>query len=88
LVVARPGLGTVNHTVLTVEAIRARGLHVIGVVLNGVLPDMDEQALHENKEMIERFGDVPVLGQVPWLDEQQREAGHPVFDAIWGRILR
>ena len=73
---------------LTVEAIRARGLQVIGVVLNGVRPEMDEQAVQENIEMIERFGDVPVLGQVPWLDEQQREAGHPVFDAILGRILR
>jgi dethiobiotin synthetase len=83
LVVARPG-----HTVLTVEAIRGRGLQVIGVILNGVQPDMDEQAIQENREMIERFGNVTVLGQVPWLDEEQREAGHPVFDAIWGRILR
>lgn len=88
LVVARPGLGTVNHTVLTVEAIRARGLQVIGVILNGVRPDMDEQAIQENIEMIERFGQVAVLGQVPWLDAHSREAGHPVFDAILGRILR
>lgn len=88
LVVARPGLGTVNHTVLTVEAIRARGLHVLGVILNGVQPEMDEQAIQENIEMIERFGQVPVVGQVPWLDAHSREAGHPVFDAILGRILR
>src|SRR5918912_1688031 len=34
LVVARAGLGTVNHTALTVEALRARGLALAGVVLN------------------------------------------------------
>src|SRR5207248_3887715 len=35
LVVARPGLGTLNHTLLTVEASRARGLEPLGVVLCG-----------------------------------------------------
>lgn len=34
LIVARPGLGTINHTLLTVEAARARGLHVLGVVFS------------------------------------------------------
>lgn len=38
LVVARPGLGTVNHTALTVAAIRQRGLSVTGVVINGSKP--------------------------------------------------
>jgi dethiobiotin synthetase len=33
VVVARPGLGTINHTLLTVQAVRAAGLHVAGVVI-------------------------------------------------------
>ncbi len=38
LVVARAGLGTINHTLLTVEAARSRGLTVAGVILNEAEP--------------------------------------------------
>lgn len=87
LIIARPGLGTVNHTLLTIEAARTRGLHILGVVLNGVTAEHEEQAISENVEMIERFGQVAVVGVVPWLTEQEIEAGHPVFEHILGRIL-
>lgn len=63
LVVARPGLGTVNHTLLTVVAARRLGIDVLGVVLNG-----DDPLAADNAAMIERFGDVPVLGRTPLLD--------------------
>jgi dethiobiotin synthetase len=87
LIVARPGLGTVNHTLLTIEVARARGLRVLGVVINGVTAEHEEQAISENVEMIERFGQVAVVGVVPWLTESEIEAGHPVFEHILGRIL-
>ena len=35
IIVARPGLGTLNHTFLTIEAARSRGLDIFGVILNG-----------------------------------------------------
>lgn len=62
VVVARPGLGTVNHTLLTVVAARRFGLEVLGVILNG-----DDEQADENARMIESFGDVAVLGRTPWL---------------------
>jgi dethiobiotin synthetase len=45
VVVARPGLGTINHVWLTVEALRARNIPVAAVVLNGVAspPDLAEE---------------------------------------------
>jgi dethiobiotin synthetase len=64
LVVARAGLGTVNHTLLTVEAARQRGLEVAGVVLNAGADPPDASAA-TNPELIETFGDVPVLGALP-----------------------
>ncbi len=67
LVVARPGLGTVNHTVLTITAARALGLEPAGVVLNGYRPDTDASA-DTNGELIESLAGVPVLGLTPWLD--------------------
>lgn len=64
LVVARAGLGTVNHTCLTVAHARRLGLEVHGVVLNG----RADESTEANAELIESFGHVGVLAQVPWLD--------------------
>jgi dethiobiotin synthase len=58
VVVARSGLGTINHTLLTVEALRNRDLKVSGVVMNG-------EPNEENKKAIELFGQVEVLAQMP-----------------------
>jgi dethiobiotin synthetase len=66
LVVARAGLGTVNHTLLTVESARACGLTVAGVVLNGSAPSGDASPA-TNRDLIESFGEVAVLGTLPWL---------------------
>jgi dethiobiotin synthetase len=51
LVVARAGLGTINHTLLTVEAIRADGLEVAGVVLS-LRPDEDAEFARSNAEQL------------------------------------
>ena len=61
LVVARSTLGTINHTLLTLEALRARSLAVAGVVMVGD-PDRD------NREAITRYGRVDVLGELPRLE--------------------
>jgi dethiobiotin synthase len=58
LIVARAGLGTINHTLLTLEALRARDLEIFGVIMNGA---RDE----ENRTAIEHFGNVRVLAQMP-----------------------
>ena len=58
LIAARSGLGTINHTLLTIEALERRRLAVAGVVMVG---DPNE----DNRDAIERYGGVPVLGQMP-----------------------
>jgi dethiobiotin synthetase len=57
IVVARSGLGTINHTVLTVAALRRRGADIFGVVMNGELNEGNRQA-------IEHYADVKVLAQI------------------------
>ena len=64
LVVARAGLGTVNHTTLTVRAARALGLDPVGVVLNGP----GDASSSTNARLIERVAGVPVLGEVPQVE--------------------
>ncbi|MFT3913503.1 MAG: dethiobiotin synthase [Anaeromyxobacteraceae bacterium] len=51
LVVARAGLGTVNHTALTVEAILRRGLRLAGIVLNRTTPTDDPSVPHNASEI-------------------------------------
>jgi dethiobiotin synthetase len=61
VIVARTGLGTINHTLLTIEAARAVGLDVAGVVMTP-WPDEPDEMVRSNKETIERFGSVDVVG--------------------------
>ena len=58
VVAARSTLGTINHTLLTLEALRRRELQVAGVVMVG-----DRHA--DNRDAIERYGSVTVLGEMP-----------------------
>jgi dethiobiotin synthetase len=74
LVVARAGLGTVNHTALTVEALRRRGLAVAGIVLNRTAPD-DDPSVSTNAGEIARLTGVPPAALLPFVvDIARREA--------------
>jgi len=61
ILVTRSTLGTINHTLLSLEAIRRRGLTLAGVVVNG--PETPH-----NRAAIERYGQVEVIAEIPWLD--------------------
>jgi len=61
VIVARSTLGTINHTLLTIEALRHRSLRIAGVVLVGP-PNKD------NHQAIEQYGEVAVLGHMPIFD--------------------
>lgn len=65
LVVARAGLGTINHTLLTVESIQETGLPVLGVVLNAGMPDSSikayPQAFQTNAETLRELLSVPIF---------------------------
>ncbi len=61
IVVARSKLGTINHTLLTLEHVRRKNIRVLGVILSG-----EKNA--RNKEAIERYGYVEVLAEIPYID--------------------
>jgi dethiobiotin synthase len=67
VIAARTDLGTINHTLLTIEALRERRLRVAGVVMVGS-PDA------ENRAAIERYGEVRILGELPRIDPLTSEA--------------
>jgi len=65
VVVARPNLGTINHTLLTVNALRDAGVKVAGVVINRYPAQSADVAAETNPRAIEKWGKVPVLCIVP-----------------------
>ena len=73
VVASRTALGTINHTLLTVSAIRDAKLSLRGVVMIG-------RENEENRRAIERYGDVPVIGWIPWLDKIDRDILRSVFE--------
>ena len=64
LIVSRSGLGTINHTLLTIEALGRRTVPIAGVVMVGPLDDV----ARENRLAIEHYGRVAVLGEMPMLN--------------------
>ncbi len=84
LVVARSGLGTLNHTLLTLEALRKREIPVLGVVFSDADTEEDERLVHDNMQTIEEIGLVRVLGRLQRLqeNEQAKTAFVPVAQAI------
>ena len=61
VVTARSGLGTINHTLLTISELRGRSVPVAGVVMVGA-------ANEENRNAIEKYGRTRVVAEVPVLD--------------------
>ena len=67
VLVARSGLGTLNHTLLSLEALKNRHLQVLGLILNG-------PRHADNPKTLEQFGGVPVLAELPPLEPLSAEA--------------
>ncbi|MCY4360455.1 MAG: AAA family ATPase, partial [Cyanobacteria bacterium MAG APA_bin_95] len=72
VLVARAGLGTINHTLLSLEALRRRRIPVLGLVLNG-----DDFA--DNATVLPHMGRTRLLGHVPRL----RGTDPGVLDQVW-----
>jgi dethiobiotin synthetase len=81
VVVVANRLGCINHTLLTLESIRARGLHCPGIVLNS-LPTTEDIATRTNREILEQH--IPILLEVhPGQTEiQPPELAHFLYQAI------
>jgi dethiobiotin synthase len=73
IVAARTALGTINHTLLTLAALREARVAICGVVLVG---DRDV----ENRRAIEHYGNVRVIGRIPILEHIDRGALLDVYE--------
>jgi len=85
VIVTRPNLGTINHTLLTIDAVRDAGLKLAGVVISGY--DAANATLAEETlpGILEEWGQVPVLSIVPFdeeIDIENRRIGKLALDSL------
>ncbi|MBM7406453.1 MULTISPECIES: dethiobiotin synthase [Sphingomonas] len=77
VLVARTGLGTINHSLLSIEALRARGVPILGVAFIG-------EPVEDSEAIVAEIGKVRRLGRLPRLDplngETLEAAFHSNFD--------
>jgi dethiobiotin synthetase len=71
---ARTELGTINHSLLSIEALRARGIPILGIAFIG-------EANDDSEATIARIGGVKQLGRLPWLDPLNRDTLAAAFAA-------
>jgi dethiobiotin synthetase len=92
VIVARPALGTINHTLLTLNALRSQQVPVAGVVVNRYPAEKASAAEETNPRAIEQWGRTTVLTIAP--DEHVVEANLPsgivaAIDRVdWERVVK
>jgi dethiobiotin synthetase len=80
---ARPGLGTINHTLLTLEALWRAGLAVVGFVFSHTRPaDPGDPSVKENHALIAEYGGAPFLGALPYLGPREQISGQALNQAV------
>jgi dethiobiotin synthetase len=94
VIVTRPNLGTINHTLLTIEAVRGAGLTVAGLVINGY--DVSAASIAEETvgQVLADCGQTQILSVVPYDEESdtsQGALGPAVVEALdqcnWQRLV-
>lgn len=90
LIVARAGLGTLNHSLLTLEAALSRGIPVMALVLNESQRVEGDESVESNARILREHTDVHVLGPVPHdvrAGEPLAESSHEIVDRLAKMIL-
>ncbi|MBA3036754.1 MAG: dethiobiotin synthase [Desulfobacterium sp.] len=70
LIVSRPSLGTINHTMLTISVLKNRGIPIAGFLTNGYKEENDEAAA-TSPQIITALSQVPYLGHIPMYNPKE-----------------
>ncbi|MBI4691369.1 MAG: dethiobiotin synthase [Nitrospirae bacterium] len=73
IVVSKPGLGTINHTLLTVNYALKEGIQVAGIIINYAYPPEGGIAEETNPQVIKELSPVPLIGIFPYLNAMSDE---------------
>jgi len=85
VIVARPNLGTINHTLMTIDCVRAAKLKIAGIVINGYDATKTNTAEETAEHIIAQCGNVNVLAVVPFdetVDIEQPSLGETLIPSL------
>ena len=77
VVVARYQLGTLNHTLMTLDTLKQNGIPVKGVVFNQTEPYAMDSIEQDQPRLIEEFSGVKVLGEFPYINNLSTQSFTP-----------
>ena len=89
LIVAGNRLGVINHALLSMEALKTRGMRVLGVIFNNISKGQNRLIMEDNPEIIKQFSKVDVFGVLPrvnnpyQLQKRFMPLGDKVFNQLW-----
>jgi len=88
LLVAANRLGAINSTLLSIEALRSRGIKIVGVIFNNIVKGEERLILKDNPVAVKTFGGVHVLGTLPSSKDMRtlRKAFAPIAAKMSGKI--
>ena len=72
IIVCRSTLGTLNHTLLTIEALKKRNIKILGLMING------EKHL-DNPKTLQEFSNLPIIAEFPKLNKVDKN----ILDRLW-----
>tara|TARA_Y100000589_G_scaffold145553_1_gene139226 strand:- start:5119 stop:5769 length:651 start_codon:yes stop_codon:yes gene_type:complete len=72
ILVCRSSLGTLNHTLLSIEALRKRDIKILGLVING-------KKHFDNPKTLKEFSHLPIIAEFPWINNISKSN----LDILW-----
>lgn len=69
LIVARPDLGTINHTLLTIEAAKNRNLKIAGIIISNYPPETEDASIKNAPDIIQKLSGEKIIGILPRIED-------------------
>ncbi|MEI7473491.1 MAG: dethiobiotin synthase [bacterium] len=88
VIVAKPDLGTINHTLLTIEAAKSRNIQIAGVIISNYPQNTKDIAMRTASHFIKELSGVEVLGTLPRIESLRKGLINPeqLIDAVINNI--
>ncbi|MDP8263592.1 MAG: dethiobiotin synthase [Candidatus Ancaeobacter aquaticus] len=88
IIVARSSLGTINHTLLTINELERRGISILGVIYNDCTRTKKGLAQKTSPRIISECSKVPILGEIPYVSEKDTKGYNALADMLYTKIMR
>ena len=86
IIIARPDLGTINHTLLTINYAKDQNINVRGVIINKYPKGTSDIAIRTAPRLIEEYSDAKVIGIIKEVENIEKIAPSAMIDIILNSV--